>query len=220
MCPPKKRCNTRRPRCLSGNVRNDQESSDVRWRRHGTADSGAAVIDRRLLGQIAKGDLRAFDSFYSRHSATAYGLALRIVRDPRLAEDALQEAFLDIWRNAARFDACRGGAMTWLLTLVHRRAVDVVRRQDRHRCEQLDAPDEEFDDPGFAAADSSPETIRALVAALPKRDRELLVWAHYEGLTQTEIADRAGIPLGTIKSRMFNAYKTLRPRFLTAALQE
>ncbi len=178
------------------------------------------MIDYRLLGQIAKGDLRAFDSFYSRHSATAYGLALRIVKDPRLAEDALQEAFLDIWRSAERFDPCRGSAITWLFTLVHRRAVDVVRRQDRHRHEQLNEPDEHRDDPGFADADSSPEAVRALLAALPKRDRELLVWAHYEGLTQTEIAERAGIPLGTIKSRMFNVYRTLRPRFLAAALQE
>lgn len=219
--PPKKLCNGWGPWCLSGYVRTVQESSDARWSPLGTAISDPAVIDRRLLGQIAKADLRAFDSFYTRHSATAYGLALRIVKDTRHAEDAVQEAFLDIWRNAGRFDACRGSAMTWLLTLVHRRAVDVVRRQERHRHEQLDEPDQQFDDDSsFAAVDSSPQAVRALLAALPKRDRQLLVWAHYEGLTQTEIADRAGVPLGTIKSRMFNAYKALRPRFLAAALQE
>lgn len=178
------------------------------------------MIDHQLLGQIAKGDLRSFDSFYSRHSATAYGLALRVVKDTRLAEDAVQEAFLDIWRSSGRFDGRRGSAMTWLLTLVHRRAVDVVRRQERHRHDELDDPGEPLDEPGFAAADSSPKNVRALLAALPKRDRELLVWAHYEGLTQTEIAERSGLPLGTIKSRMFNAYKALRPRFVAAALQD
>lgn len=173
--------------------------------------------DRELLRRIAGGDLQAFDSFYARHSQRAYGLALRILGDPGLAEDALQEAFLGVWRGASRFDAQRGSAATWLLTLVHHRAVDAVRYQQRRSCDPLEVQPERGEEDGYGEAEFSPQAIRALLAALPQRQRELLVWAHYEGLSQAEISTRANIPLGTVKSRMFNAYAALRGCLLPPA---
>src|ERR1700693_2518897 len=94
-----------------------------------------AGVDQQLLRRIGEGDICAFDEFYGRHSRQAYGVALRILGDGRLAEDAVQEAFLNVWRTASRFDAGRGAPTSWLLTLVHRRAVDAVRRQQKHSYE-------------------------------------------------------------------------------------
>jgi RNA polymerase sigma-70 factor, ECF subfamily len=166
--------------------------------------------DQHLLRRIGQGDIRAFDEFYGRHSRGAYGMAVRVLGDGRLAEDAVQEAFLNVWRTAARFDARRGNPSTWLFTLVHRRAVDAVRVQQKHSYEQVDEQRVEGEEPASHDLDFSPRAIRAQLALLPRRDRELLVWAHYEGLSQTEIARRAGLPLGTVKSRMFHVYGKLR----------
>lgn len=169
-----------------------------------------AGLDRELLRRIGEGDMRAFDDFYGRHSRQAYGLALRVLGDLRLAEDAVQEAFINVWRTASRFDAGRGAPATWLFTLVHRRAVDTVRRQQKHSHDTIDERHEDAEEPDFGDLDFSPRAVRAQLALLPQRERELLVWAHYEGLTQSEIAVRTGLPLGTVKSRMFQTYAKLR----------
>jgi RNA polymerase sigma-70 factor (ECF subfamily) len=142
----------------------------------------------------------------------AYGLALRILRDPALAQDAVQDAFLGAWRTAAAFDARRGTAQTWLLTLVHRRAVDVVRREERRRTDPLD-------DAPVASGESTEEevsvreqrrAVQAALAQLPADQREVLELSYYGGLTQTELAERLGIPLGTVKSRVFAGLARLR----------
>jgi RNA polymerase sigma-70 factor (ECF subfamily) len=142
----------------------------------------------------------------------AYGLALRILRDQGLAQDAVQDAFLAAWRTAASFDASRGTAQTWLLTLVHRRAVDVVRREQRRRADPLD-------DAPIASGESTEEEasvreqrreVQAALAQLPPDQREALELAYYGGLTQSELAERLGIPIGTVKSRMFAALTKLR----------
>ena len=169
--------------------------------------------DEELLAAISTGDERALADLYDRFGRVAYGLALRVVRDPALAQDAVQDAFLAAWRTAASFDSRRGKAQTWLLTLVHRRAVDVVRREDRRRAEQLadDAPaaasaatDEE------AAIREQRRTVQAALARLPPDQREALELAYYGGLTQAELAERLGIPLGTVKSRVFAGLARLR----------
>jgi len=171
------------------------------------------VLDRELLHRIGEGDLRAFDEFYGRHSRQAYRLAVRVLGDGRLAEDAVQEAFINVWRTASRFDAERGAPASWLLTLVHRRAVDAVRRQQKHSHATIDERHEDAEEPDFGDPDFSPRAVRAQLALLPRHERELLVWAYYEGLTQSEIALRAGLPLGTVKSRMFQSYGKLRAGF-------
>ena len=142
------------------------------------------------------------------------GLALRVLRDERLAEDAVQEGFLGVWRTAAAFRAERAKASTWILTLVHRRAVDLVRREERRRAEPL------TDDIGAQSAVEGTEEaawlrfererVQAALRQLPDVQREALELAYYGGFSQSELADRLGVPLGTIKSRMFAGLARLR----------
>jgi RNA polymerase sigma-70 factor (ECF subfamily) len=171
-----------------------------------------AETDEELLARIAQGDERALGELYDRLGGVAYRLAVRILRDPALAQDAVQDAFLAVWRTAAAFDPNRGKASTWLLTLVHRRAVDVVRREDRRRAEPLD-------DAPVASGDATDESaevreerrrVQAALAQLPPDQREALELAYYGGLSQSELAERLGVPLGTVKSRMFTGLSKLR----------
>jgi RNA polymerase sigma factor (sigma-70 family) len=139
-------------------------------------------------------------------------LALRILRDESLAEDAVQDAFIAIWRTAPRFVPEKGKASTWILTLVHRRSVDVVRREQRRRTELLEAVHE----PGTHGADEEAwlrlqrERVQHALRQLPDQQREALELAYYGGFTQTELAERLGQPLGAIKSRMFMGLARLR----------
>jgi RNA polymerase sigma factor (sigma-70 family) len=135
-----------------------------------------------------------------------------VLRDETLAEDAVQDAFMAIWRTAPRFVPEKGKASTWILTLVHRRAVDVVRREQRRRTESLEASHE----PGTHGADEEAwlrlqrERVQHALKQLPDQQREALELAYYGGFTQSELAERLGQPLGTIKSRMFNGLSQLR----------
>ena len=163
------------------------------------------LSDEALVALVARGEEDALAALYDRFGRTAYGLALRVVRDPALAEDVVQEAFLSLWRTAGRFVPERSRAGTWLLTLVHRRAVDLVRREERRRVEPLELAPEAAD----ATAQEAPwlrlerERVQAALARLPDAQREAIELAYYGGFTQAELADRLGQPLGTIKSRMF-----------------
>jgi RNA polymerase sigma factor (sigma-70 family) len=172
----------------------------------------AHLSDEALVALVARSDEVALAELYDRFGRVAYGLARRILRDDALAEDAVQEAFLAAWRSAPRFVPERAKASTWLLTLVHRRAVDLVRREERRRTEALD-------ERGEAAEVSSDEAVwlrferervQTALARLPDQQREALELAYYGGFTQTELAERLGQPLGTIKSRMFTGLSRLR----------
>ena len=172
----------------------------------------AHLSDEALPALVARGDEAALAELYDRFGRVAYGLALRIVRDANLAEDAVQDAFLAAWRTAISFDPGRGKASTWLLTLVHRRAVDVVRREERRRAEPLDAEPAAV---GAATDDSSElreqrQAVQSALAQLPPDQRQALELAYYGGLSQSELAERLGVPLGTVKSRMFTALAKLR----------
>lgn len=171
------------------------------------------MTDDELLAALAHGDDAALAALYDRFGRVAYGIALRILREPGLAQDAVQDAFLTAWRTAASFDPTRGKASTWLLTIVHRRAVDVVRREDRRRGEVLD------DDAPIASGDETDEEaivrderrrVQAALATLSDNERQAIELAYYGGLSQSEIAERLGVPLGTVKSRMFAGLARLR----------
>ncbi len=172
----------------------------------------AHLSDEALVALVARGDEVALGALYDRFSRVAFGLAVRILRDDALAEDAVQEAFLAVWRSAARFVPERSKASTWLLTLVHRRAVDLVRREERRRAE----PFEQAKEAGADAADDlvwlrlERERVQTALRALPDAQREAIELAYYGGFTQSELADRLGQPVGTIKSRMFNGLARLR----------
>ena len=182
----------------------------------------ARMSDEALLSLVASSDEDALAALYDRFGRIAYGLALRILRDPALAQDAVQEAFLGVWRNADRFLAERAKASTWILTLVHRRAVDLVRREDIRRGEPLERAPEPAD-PRTAEDEASLEFQRRLVqealSQLSPEQREALELGYYGGLTQSELAERLGQPLGTIKSRMFTGLSRLRDLLDEAGLE-
>jgi RNA polymerase sigma factor (sigma-70 family) len=180
---------------------------------HEMREDAADTSDRSLLARVAGGDEAALGDLYDRFGRVAYGLALRVLRDERLAEDAVQEAFLAVWRQAASFQPERAKAQTWVLTLVHRRAVDLVRREERRRAEALD-PDADIPGGASAAEDADlrarREAVQWALDQLPEEQRRPIELAYYGGFTQSELADRLGEPLGTIKSRMFAGLKRLR----------
>ncbi len=173
----------------------------------------AHLSDEALVALAARSEQSALAELYDRFGRPAYGLALRILRDEALAEDAVQEAFLALWRTAARFVPERGKASTWILTLVHRRAVDIVRREERRRADALDqAPEPEsreaVDEEAWLRLQR--ERVQDALRKLPDQQREAIELAYYGGFTQSELAERLGQPLGTIKSRMFGGLARLR----------
>jgi RNA polymerase sigma factor (sigma-70 family) len=172
----------------------------------------AHLSDEALVALLARGDEGALAELYDRFGAVGYGLALRVVRDAALAEDAVQEAFLTVWRTASRFVAERAKARTWILTLVHRRAVDVVRREQTRRTDPLKEPPESGGRTAEEEAWLRLERTRVQEALkrLPDQQREAIELAYYGGFTQSQLADRLGEPLGTVKSRMFTGLSRLR----------
>ena len=181
----------------------------------------AHLSDEALLALIGRGDDDALRELYRRLGGIAYGLAYRILRDDALAQDAVQEAFLGVWRAAGRFTAERAKPSTWVLTLVHRRAVDLVRREERRRAEPLElTPEAETAD--FADQPEHlvrREAVRDALRSLPPEQRETIELAYYGGYTQSELAERLGQPLGTIKSRMFAGLARLRDLLADAELE-
>ena len=180
--------------------------------------------DEALLALAAHEDEGALAELYDRYGRPAYARALRIVRDPALAEDAVQEAFLTLWRTAKSFRSDRAKPSTWILTLVHRRAVDVVRREERRRAAPLETS-EEPEAYGPATDEEIELTDRRRIVQealrqLPDDQREALELAYYGGLTQSELAERLSVPLGTIKSRMFTGLRRLRDLLAEAGLDE
>ena len=174
----------------------------------GLRDADAAA----LIAEAAAGCEQALAELYDLYGRRAYGLALRVLRDVTLAEDAVQDAFLTVWRSATSYRPGRGAPSTWILTIVHRRAVDIVRREQRRRADRL----EESEEPTGDASDeivlvrAEGERVRQALAQLLPVQRRVLELAYYGGLTQTEIAVELDLPLGTIKSRTFTALSRLR----------
>ena len=183
----------------------------------------AHLSDESLLSLVAASDDDALAELYDRFGRVAYGLALRILRDEALAQDAVQEAFLGVWRSADRFLAERAKASTWILTLVHRRAVDLVRREDRRRGEPLEsapepaAPETTEDE---ATLGFQRRLVQEALSQLSPEQRQALELGYYGGLTQSELADQLGQPLGTIKSRMFSGLSRLRALLAEAGLEQ
>ena len=165
--------------------------------------------------RAARGDEAAFADLYDRLGALAYSLAVRILRNPSLAEEATQEAFVAVWRGAARFDARRGSARSWVLLQVRARAIDRVRHEDRRGGQTDELDTDLLEDANAGTADEAwarleRESLESALATIPDRERELIELAYFEGYTQSELATRLGLPLGTVKRRTFNALARLR----------
>lgn len=164
--------------------------------------------DHELVQLMANGESHALGTLYDRHGGIAYGLAYRITGDRLAAEEAVQDAFLQVWKRADTFDPDRGaGFRAWLLTIVHHRAVDLVRHRAGHGKREVELPS---DAPYIGDADPSVEVIanlerdniRGVLATLPTDQRETIELAYFGGLTHHEIAERSGLPLGTVKGRL------------------
>jgi len=173
----------------------------------GRVNSATEDVDRAALEAIIAGDSGAIEVLYERYKTTAYGLALRITGDASLADDVVQEAFVGAWRNAGRYAPDRGSVKTWLLAIVHHRAIDSIRR----RRPTTELPEhEEAPPPSLTLPDVWSEVagrldrddIMAALAGLSVVQREALELGYFSGLTQQEIAVRTNTPLGTVKSRM------------------
>lgn len=185
---------------------------------------GATVIDlseahdRELVDRVRRRDQEAFRSLFARYAPTAKALAQRVVRQPHLAEEIVQEAFLAVWQNPQGYDRHRGSVRSWLMGTVHHRAVDLVRREEAHRRraersiaeareEQADHADEvveELDRP------AERQLVRSALGSLPTEQRDVIELMYLSGLSQSQIAERTGLPLGTVKSRTLLGMRRLR----------
>ena len=174
--------------------------------------------DAALLRRMAAGDEQALGLLYDRWNAVVHGVVSRMLRQPDDVEDVVEEAFWQAWRQASRFDPTRGAVQTWLLTIARSRALDRVRSLRRRREDPLEGEDGQVvtqqmaeGDPGLDAEASERRTIVvAALADLPQEQREALELGYFGGLSQTEIAERTGQPLGTVKTRMRLALQKLR----------
>lgn len=168
-----------------------------------------------LLKRSGRGDEAAFAQLYDATSARAYGLAVRVVRDPSQAEEVTQEAFLEIWKTASRFDAGRGSAVSWVLTLVHRKAVDRVRSAEastrRDTTYHQGSQAVEHDSTAEAAhASMEARRVRQAMDSLTEVQRQALELAYFKGYTHTEVATMLDLPVGTAKTRIRDGLIRLR----------
>jgi RNA polymerase sigma-70 factor (ECF subfamily) len=169
----------------------------------------APLADADLIERIASRDHDAFTELYRRYARAVLGLALRRLGDRGRAEDATQEAFASIWRSAARYDRQRGPGAPWLYTVARNAIVDGLRRTPEPAAEPPDLPSGE---PGPADQAESAWTawrVHRALETLPGREREVIELAYWSGLSQSEVADFLGIPLGTVKTRTRSALARL-----------
>jgi RNA polymerase sigma-70 factor, ECF subfamily len=179
------------------------------------ADAGPVTLED-LVSAVAKGDQTAFAAVYDRVGAQVYGLVRRVLRDPSQSEEVTQEVLLDVWRTASRFDAARGSAVGWIMTMAHRRAVDRVRSEQASRDRNTkvairDAGEAEFD---VVSEDVEirleQEQVRQALSGLTDLQREAIELAYYKGYTYREVAELLDTPLGTVKTRLRDGLIRLR----------
>jgi RNA polymerase sigma-70 factor (ECF subfamily) len=179
------------------------------------APVGSSPHLAELLQRAARGDRAAFAELYDATAARVHGLAVRVVRDPAQAEEVTQEAFLEIWRTASRYDAARGSAVSWLLTIAHRKAVDRVRSAEaasrRESTYHLQNQTVDVDSTAEAATASlEARRVRTALGALTEIQREAIELAYFGGYTHTEVATLLDLPVGTAKTRIRDGLIRLR----------
>ena len=185
------------------------------------ADVFESEPDEVLLARLSRKDPEAVDALYSRYGRTAFALAYRVLGSPEAAEDAVQEAFLSVWRAAGTYQAARGSARGWLLSVVRNRAIDTLRAREARpkvgaTLDQIGSLAAEEDDPADDALKRIEAVrVREALAALPDEQRRTVELAFFSGLSYPEVAARMGAPLGTVKSRMRLALERLRGLLLT-----
>ena len=177
-------------------------------------DSTAVPLDD-LLARTATGDQQAFSALYDQTAPRILGLIRRVLIDPAQSEEVAQEVFLEVWRSAARFDPNRGRALTWIMTMAHRRAIDRVRAAQASRDRDVAVGLRDVPTPYDSVAEAveikvEHERVEGAMAKLSDSQRQALTLAYFGGLSQSEVAAQLGIPLGTAKSRLRDAMIRLR----------
>ena len=189
----------------------------IRSKPLGTIDVSEAR-DRDLMRRLQTQDEEAFRGLFSRYAPTAKALALRVVRQQHLAEEIVQEAFMAVWRNPGAYEEQRGSVKTWLMGMVHHRAVDAVRREESQRrraeteasmtaAETIDHAEDIVDQLGAPQEEAA---VRSALGGLPQEQRAVLQMMYFDGLSQSQIAEKNGLPLGTVKSRTLLGMRRLR----------
>lgn len=177
-------------------------------------DPRSGVLES-LIDRVARGDQRAFDTLYTAVAGSVLGLVRRVVRDPAQSEEVAQEVLIDVWRSAARFDARQGSALSWIMTLAHRRAVDRVRSAqasaDREHKAGLRDQGRAFDEVTEQVERRlEREQVRRCLAQLTELQHEAVTLAYYRGYTYQQTAEVLGAPLGTVKTRLRDGLIRLR----------
>jgi len=175
-------------------------------------------LDLELHRRLSAGDREAFELLYRRYAPSALGLATRVTRQQALAEEVVQEAFLALWRAPEAYDPARGSFRSFFLSLVHHRAVDTVRREERLRnrtqraqnLEPVRGEDVAEDVVEDAYLRVRREEVRNALGTLPPEQRQVIELAYFGGSTQAQIAEALGIPIGTVKTRTLAAMRKLR----------
>jgi RNA polymerase sigma-70 factor (ECF subfamily) len=175
-----------------------------------------SLADEDVMQLVRRGDARAFEVIYERHSAAAFSLAYRMMGTRAGAEDVTQDAFLSLWRSGARYDRARGSVRTWVLGIVHHRAIDALRRATVH--DRRRAGDEGIEERFEARERTDVEaarreeagTVRSALSSLPADQSQVIELAYFGGFTHTEIADMLDAPVGTVKGRMRLGLKKMR----------
>lgn len=186
------------------------------------------LSDEALLSAIAGGAVWAMDSLYQRYSRILYSLAYRMVADHQIAEDLIQEAFLSVWRRSTSFSPQSGAARSWLISILHHRAIDHLRKV-RRRSSMQEAPLEEIElDETVAVSDVWEEAwrslqstqVRAALMKIPTEQRMVIELAYFQGWTHTEIAEGTQTPLGTVKARMRLGLNHLKRALIEEGIDE
>jgi len=169
----------------------------------------------QLIQQMANGDNKAFQAFYEKYSSLAYSIAMKMLRSPTNSDDLLQEVFLQIWRQASRYSKERGNPEAWVITITRSRAIDKLRSLKRvdKGVQKVEDHYKESDPASFSNASEQNITkivVSGVLKELSEDHRQVLELAYYNGLTQTEIAEKINIPLGTVKTRIRSGLGKLR----------
>ncbi len=188
---------------------------DVADRERDLTAPGSGPTAEELLSRVGAGDREAFGELYDQTAARVFGLVRRLVVDPAQAEEVTQDVYLEIWQTAPRYDASRGSAIAWLFTLAHRRSVDRIRASQAARDRDLRIGVRDLDVPVDTVAEAAEirvehERVIGALGGLSELQRECVSLAYYGGLTQSEIADRLEVPLGTVKTRLRDGMIRLR----------
>ncbi len=168
--------------------------------------------ENHLFESVRRGDQEAFAQLYDNYSAALYGIILKVVKQEARAEEVLQDAFLKIWKNIGSYDAAKGRPFTWMLNIARNAAIDMVRTADYRSSTSVQGLDKHVYRTGSDDMRQEMEHIGMdrVIQGMPADQREVIDLAYYQGYTQQEIAERTGLPLGTVKSRTRSALSFLR----------